>query len=132
MRKEFNFVDTLLGLGNDIIEIKRIDKAIKKHGNRFLRRLFTPKEQDYCLRHKKNSAAYFAGRFAAKEAVSKAFGLGFGKEISWLDIEIINNNEGKPDIFFSLQIQKKFRKPKVFLSISHCKSYATAVAMWID
>jgi len=120
--------DDILGIGNDIIEIERIRKALEAHGKRFIDRLFTIREQAYCLKYK-DPTARFAGRFAAKEAVAKALGSGFGKYLSWLDIEILNDDNGKPEVHFSSAIQKDFNNPKVLISISHCKSYATAVAL---
>lgn len=119
----------LLGLGNDIVEIERIRKSIESHGNRLISRLFTVKEQDYCLKHK-DPVPHFAGRFSAKEAIVKAFGTGFGEHATWLDIEIENNAEGKPEVHFSDAINKKFNHPRMSVSISHCEQYATAVAIW--
>lgn len=121
---------SILGIGNDIIEIERIRKAIEAHGNHFLARLFSPQEQTYCLKYQ-DPVPHFAGRFAAKEAIVKAFGSGFGESASWLDIEILNDELGKPEVLFSGAILKNFENPKVLISISHCELYATAVAIWI-
>jgi len=118
------------GVGNDIIEISRIQNVIKRHGKRFLDKVFTQKEQQYCLKHKE-SERHFAGRFAAKEAIVKALGCGLKEGISWLDFEILNDAAGKPILHLSPLIQKRFNNPEVLLSISHCKSYATAVAIWV-
>ena len=107
------------GIGTDIIEIERIRESIEKYGSHFLDRLFTKKEQDYCKQHS-NFATHFAGRFAAKEAISKALGTGFGKELSFLDLEILNEPSGKPIV------QKR---PNIHVSISHCESYAVAMAI---
>lgn len=111
------------GLGSDIIEVERIEESIEKHGERFLDRLFTPQEQEYCLKYR-DSARHFAGRFAAKEAIVKALGTGFGEEIGWLDIEILNDPKGKP-----IAKLKDFTGT-LELTISHCKAYALAVAIW--
>lgn len=116
------------GLGTDIIEIGRIDKAISRYGPKFLNRLFTLKEQEYCLKHKMSSR-HFAGRFAAKEAIVKALGKGISKDINWLDIEILNDPHGKPCVTFSNTFTSKFSTTEVQISISHCKEYATAVAI---
>ncbi len=121
--------EKILGIGNDIIEIIRIKKNIEKYKNHFLDRLFTKKEQEYCTKFKQSEAC-FSGRFAAKEAIAKAFGEGFGKHIHFLDIEILNNEKGKPEVFLSKNLREHFNEPKVHLSISHCKKYATAVAIW--
>lgn len=123
---------TILGIGNDIIEIQRIAKNIERYGQKFLDRIFTPLEQAYCLKHR-DPARNFAGRFAAKEAVVKAFGTGFGAHISWTDIEIINAPSGKPYVHFSTQLTNKLPTDShVFISISHCQDYATAFALWAD
>lgn len=116
------------GLGTDIIEIKRIEKIIFKYGQKFLDRLFTKTEQRYCLRHKKSSQ-HFAGRFAAKEAIVKALGTGINKQINWLDIEIKNDNHGKPLVELSSALKQQFNVPRFLISISHSKEYATAVAI---
>ena len=120
--------NSVQGIGNDIIEVERIRSSIAQFGDTFLNRLFTPKEQDYCNSHSKPEIR-FAGRFAAKEAIAKALGTGFGEELAWLDLEIINSENGKPVVYFSQSFQKKGKKPAVELSISHCNSYATAVAI---
>jgi holo-[acyl-carrier protein] synthase len=119
----------ILGIGNDIVEVKRIRDVIERHELRFLNRLFTPQEQDYCLSHK-DPVLHFAGRFAAKEAIVKALGTGFREGIDWIDFEIMPNNKGKPVIKLSEKIQIEFKSPLLHLSISHCQAYATAVAIW--
>ncbi len=119
----------VLGLGSDIIEVQRIESSIARHGQRFLDRIFTKNEQQYCLQHR-DSARHFAGRFAVKESIVKAFGLGIGETISWLDIEINNDPKGKPYPSFSPRVQSHFDHPVVHITISHCKEYAMAVAIW--
>lgn len=118
----------ITGIGTDIIEIARIKKILEEHGMNFLDRVFTSKEKAYCLKYKEPEKN-FAGRFAAKEAFVKALGTGFGKDVSWLDIEILNNENGKPEIHLSAALTKKLGSTTCFLSISHCQSYATAVAI---
>ncbi|MES2273795.1 MAG: holo-ACP synthase, partial [Chlamydiota bacterium] len=117
----------LQGLGNDIIEIERIRRSIERHGSHFLNRLFTEREQEYCMQFK-DPAPHFAGRFAAKEAIAKALGTGFGAHLSWHDLEVVNNEEGKPIVLISENGRKRFNNPRVLLSISHSAAYATAVA----
>lgn len=117
------------GLGNDIIEIKRIEEVIERQGQKFLDRLFTIEEQNYCLKHLQ-SGRHFAGRFAAKEAILKALGTGLRDGISWLDFEILNNEQGKPVVHLSKSLQSKFNNPTLLISISHSKDYATAVALY--
>lgn len=119
------------GLGTDIIEIGRIHEALERHGNRFLDRLFTEKEKAYCFRYK-DSATRFAGRFAAKEAILKALGTGESPEATWKEIEILNNEQGKPEVFLSSRLQETYSVANVLLSISHCDSYATATAILLE
>lgn len=115
------------GLGHDIIEIDRIKKAINEN---FLKKIFSKKEIEYCLKFK-YSEIHFAGRFAAKEAIVKALGVGFGKKISFLDIEILNNKNGKPHVKLSKKINLSFKNPNILLSISHSKKIASAIAIWL-
>jgi len=117
------------GLGIDIVEIERIKKAIDRHGQRFLDKLFTEKEQDYCLSHI-HSAVRFAVRFAAKEAVAKALGTGF-RGIGFKDIEVSNDATGKPSIVLSLKVEALYQSPQIVISLSHSKDYATACAIWL-
>ncbi|MBA3957648.1 MAG: holo-ACP synthase [Parachlamydiaceae bacterium] len=117
------------GLGTDIIEIERIRASIAHHQQHFLDKIFTAGEQSYC--HKYNdSTPHFAGRFAAKEAVIKALGSGFRSDFSWLDIEILNDSEGKPEVFLAEGLRIKFGNPNILISISHCREYATATALF--
>jgi holo-[acyl-carrier protein] synthase len=118
----------ILGIGNDIIEIERIHGVIERHGERFLNRTFTRKEQDYCLKHFKSSAR-FAGRFAAKEAIAKALGTGFNDSITFLDIEIVNNIVGKPEVVISSALKELIGDSIIHISISHSDNYATAFAV---
>jgi len=117
------------GIGNDIIAISRIRESISRYGQNFLDRVFTVNEQAYCSRYRESSINY-AGRFAAKEAVVKALGIGFTQGISWLDIEVINNDQGKPQVVCSDKLKQLFNDPHLLISISHCKEHATAVAIW--
>lgn len=118
------------GLGNDIVEIERIRKAVEAHGDRFVSRLFTLKEQEYCYAHK-DPIPRFAGRFSSKEAIVKAFGTGMGEKVSWLDLEILNDAHGKPEVILSPKLKELFDNPTILLSLSHCTLYATAVAIWV-
>lgn len=120
----------ILGIGNDIIEVKRIEKVLAKHGERFLNRTFTPLEQEYCLKHV-DAARHFAGRFAAKEAIAKALGSGLGDNLAWQDMEIFNQPNGKPNVKFSNRADLFFNTPQILITISHCREYANAVALWL-
>ncbi|WP_068676135.1 holo-ACP synthase [Oceanobacillus sp. Castelsardo] len=108
------------GIGIDIIELERIQKSIKNE--RFVDRILTKKEKDLylTLKNKKRRIEFVAGRFAAKEAVAKALGTGIGK-LSFQHIEVLPNELGAPII----EVQG-LEKEKIFLSITHSKSYAVA------
>lgn len=122
--------NSVQGLGNDIVEIERIRQSVERHGQHFLDRLFTHKEQEYCLQYK-DSVPHFAGRFAAKEAIAKALGTGIGSELAWHDLEVLGNEHGKPLVHLSDAAKKRFHDPKILLSISHSTTHATAVALWL-
>lgn len=116
------------GIGNDLIEIDRIKRAIEHHGTYFLDKIFTKKEQHYCLKYN-DPYPRFAGRFAAKEAISKALGSGICAKLNWLDLEILNEPAGNIVCHFSPRVIERFEKLNVLLSISHAKNYASAVAL---
>ena len=117
------------GLGNDIIEIARMRQSIERHGLHFLNRLFTHREQDYCYKFQ-DPVPHFAGRFAAKEAIVKALGTGFGKHVAWHDIEVLSDDLGKPIVHTSPHIKKEFSDPNLLVTISHSTDHAVAVAIW--
>lgn len=121
----------IAGMGVDLIEIARVKDAHRKHGQRFIDRLFTPAEAKYCLR-KTDPYPSLAGRFAAKEAVIKAFSHGFGGRWKWNQIEVVRAMSGKPSIQLSgiLEKLRKERKiKKVHLTIAHSKKDATATVI---
>jgi holo-[acyl-carrier protein] synthase len=118
-------------VGIDIIEVKRVKKAIERWKEHFLNRIFTPEEISYC--QKKNFPEFsFAGRFACKEAAMKALGTGLSSEVGWKDFEIIRGNTGKPGLSISKRIEEKFGKAKILISLSHSKEYAVAVAVLLS
>jgi len=117
------------GIGTDIIEIERVRQSIDRHGQHFLNRLFSPKEQDYCYKFK-DPVPHFAGRFAAKEAIAKALGTGFGADLAWHDLEVMGDEHGKPVVHLSEAAKKRFNNPRLLVSISHSTTHATAVALW--
>jgi holo-[acyl-carrier protein] synthase len=112
----------ILGIGTDIIEISRIEQAVERWGDHFLRHVFCDEEIDYARRHK-NPTQHFAGRFAAKEAILKA--IGDNAHITWKDMKIMNDRNGRPYCIYS---DKKFRQ-RILLSISHTENYAVASAI---
>lgn len=91
------FYVRIIGLGNDMVDIRRIEKSMNKYNGRFTRRIFTPSEIKYCS-SKGKPASSFAKRFAAKEAFVKALGTGIAKGVSWQDINIVNDDLGKPSL----------------------------------
>lgn len=115
------------GIGVDIIEIERIRNSIDNSQGALLDKILTASEKAYCLTYK-DPAAQVAGRFAAKEAIAKALGCGFGEELSFEDIEILNDVKGKPIPTLSPEAEHRFHSPIIHLSISHCKTYAVAFA----
>ena len=86
---------SLLGIGVDLVEVERIQHSLDRFGERFVKRVFTEGEIAYC-RSMKFPARHFAARFAAKEAVSKAFGTGIGKAMGWRDIDVHKKESGEP------------------------------------
>jgi holo-[acyl-carrier protein] synthase len=91
----------IYGIGVDLVQVARIERAVARYGDRFLARVFTPDEIAYC-RNKSWAAAGFALRFAAKEAFSKALGVGLRKDgIRWREVEVIPNRLGKPELSVS-------------------------------
>ena len=117
----------IIGIGTDIIEIKRIKLAVEKEKVDFLSRIFTESELDYFNTISKNINT-IAGAFAAKEAVMKAFGTGL-RGFNFTDIEIIRDELGKPEVKLynnAKQLADTKNIKEIHLSISHCKEYATA------
>jgi len=115
------------GIGIDIIEIKRIKKLIGID-NKFIEKIFTPKEIDYC-KNKVRKEQHYGARFAAKESFLKALGTGLRSGMSWKDVSIKNDKLGKPKIELHGKTLEKFNNMKckqIHLSISHTKEYAIA------
>lgn len=112
--------------GTDIIEIERIKKTIERNGNNFLNLIYTPKEIEYCESKRNAKYCHYAGRFASKEAIFKAISslLPNKFEITWKDVQVINDENGNPKIEF---LKTQFEQIKsIDISISHCKEYAVA------
>lgn len=118
----------ILGIGCDLIEIERIADVIQRFGDSFVERLFTPAEIEYCTAIAK-PAMRFAGRFAAKEAIAKALSCGIGSNLSWLDMEILNDEFGKPFIILNSKIVVQFGVLRSHISISHSTTMAMAYAL---
>jgi len=124
----------IFGLGTDIVNIKRLKNILKKNKNTFKSRIFSKNEILYCDK-KKNSASFYAKRYAAKEALSKALGTGIRKGISFKDIEIFNNSYGKPSIKLkgktAAYLKNKIKKKKysIYLSLSDDIPWAQATVI---
>ena len=121
----------ILGVGIDIIEVARVQASHKRFGERFLNRLLLPDEITYCLSHK-NPAPFIAARFAAKEAISKAFGAGIGAQLGWRDMEIGRKESGEPFVILHGKGKKLFksrRAKNLLISLSHTANYAAATAV---
>ena len=121
----------VLGIGTDIVECLRIAQMIERHGELFINRVYTPLEIRYC-QSRKQATQHFAGRWAAKEAILKALGTGWRKGISWRDIEIRNDHSGRPVVGLrggARDIVEQRGIREMLVSISHCRSHATAYAL---
>ena len=123
----------IVGSGIDMVEIGRFKKTQKKWGNNFISKIFTKNEIVYSRKHKLHSQ-HFAARFAAKEAVLKAFGDKLTSINNWKDIEILNDKSGRPYVSFHRSAKKlkvEERIKKVIISMAHCKDHAVATAILI-
>jgi len=121
----------ILGIGTDIIECLRIAQMVERHGDLFIRRVYTEHEIDYCS-PKKSSTQHYAGRWAAKEAVLKVLGTGWKRGISWRDVEVRNKPSGAPTITLyagARDVAEQLGIQKLHISISHCRSHATAYSV---
>ena len=118
----------IVGLGVDIAEVDRIEAAIRRHGEAFLKRVFTEAEIAYCERHR-NRFERYAGRFAAKEAAMKALGTGWRRGVRWVDIEVTRNSAGKPSLALSgraKEVADSLHVKHISLSITHSGNTALA------
>ena len=121
----------IVGIGNDIIEIERVEKAISKEG--FIAKVYTQREIENIVKRGNRTETY-AGIFSAKEAISKAIGTGV-REFALTDLEILNDDLGKPYVIVSDNLNKIIQRKKenyqIEIAISHSKKYATAMAIII-
>ncbi len=121
----------ILGTGIDIIDVPRIEAACEKFGERFLRRILLPAEIEYCQTYK-TPGPFLAARFAAKEAISKAFGTGIGRHLGWQDMEIRRKKSGEPYVVLHGKGETLLRErggQMVHLSLSHTATHAVAMAI---
>ncbi len=118
----------IVGMGVDIAEVERIQGAIERHGEVFLRRVYTTREREYCERFK-NKYERYAGRFAAKEAAMKALGTGWRRGVKWVDLEVVRETSGRPTLAITgeaAKIAQQLGVKSVALSITHTESQALA------
>jgi holo-[acyl-carrier protein] synthase len=121
----------VMGIGTDIVECLRIAQMIERHGELFIDRVYTAGEIEYC-RSRKQATQHFAGRWAAKEAILKAIGTGWRRGISWRDIEVRNDAGGRPTVALrggARDVVEQLGVGDIFVSISHCRTHATAFAV---
>ncbi len=117
--------------GIDLVDFPRIEEMIKRHGERFLGRVFTASERAYADANK-NGVEKLAGRFAAKEAILKLMGTGWRGKIAWTDIEIVNNAAGQPEVTLRGEVEKiaaKLGIKHISISITHTANFAIASAV---
>ena len=124
----------ILGVGIDIIEVERIRASHERFGERFLKRILRPDEIAYCFTHAQ-PAPFLAARFAAKEAISKAFGTGIGSQLGWQDMEVKRMESGQPFVVLhggGNELLARRGGRRLHLSLSHTVTYASAVAVLED
>lgn len=118
---------TIVGLGLDATEVPRVEAMLSQYGDRFLRRVFTQQEIDYCLR-RRHPAPHLAGRFAAKEAGMKAIGTGHSRGVLWRDLEVVRHG-GPPQLLFHNAAGEHFARlgaGRALLTITHTDTLALA------
>jgi len=121
----------ILGIGIDIIEVARITASLERFGGRFGQRILLPDEMAYCLSHR-HPAQFVAARFAAKEAISKAFGTGIGAQLGWRDMEICRKESGEPFVVLhgkGRQLFESRNAKQLLVSLSHTEHYAAVTAV---
>lgn len=121
----------IVGVGVDIVDVARIRDMVERHGERFLRRVFGDDELAYCMRFSE-PFPHLAARWAAKEAVAKALGTGFSQGVTWRSICVVHAPNGEPMVLLTGNAQKlaaSLGVRKIWLSLSHTREYATAVAV---
>jgi len=121
----------IIAHGIDLVDFPRIEEMVKRHGERFVNRVFTAAERAYA-ESKKNGMEKLAGRFAAKEAILKLMGTGWRGKIAWTDIEVVNNPAGRPEVTLSGEVKKiadKLGIKHISVSITHTANFAIASAV---
>ncbi len=122
----------IVGTGIDQIDIARIAQSLARYGSRFLDRVYTPGEIDYCRSKRQNAAESFAARFAAKEAAAKALGTGIGFGVTWREIEVTRDPRGRPCLLLhgrAAEIAEQLGVHASSLSITHTGTIAMALVI---
>ena len=122
----------MIGIGTDILEIKRLENALLRSAGEIIKRILTPEEQTVAAQKGRAATSFYAGRWTAKEAVSKMLGTGIGKDCSFQDITILNNEKGAPYVILSGAAKAKADAlgiSKIHLSISHEEHYCIATVI---
>lgn len=122
---------TIIGIGIDLVENARIEASIARHGERFLERVFTAAEREYCGKMS-TPVPFYAARFAAKEAIAKAFGTGISAGVNFTDLEVRRKASGEPFVVLhgaAIDLAKRLEIVEWKLSLSHSEHYAIAQAM---
>jgi len=115
-------------MGVDLAEVERVKTAIERHGEAFLKRVYTPAEREYCEGFR-NKYERYAGRFAAKEAAMKALGTGWRRGVRWVDFEVVRELGGRPTVRLAGEAKKiaaELGVLRIALSITHTESQALA------
>jgi holo-[acyl-carrier protein] synthase len=118
----------ILGIGVDIVEVERIQRAVERHGGAFVQRVFTPDEAAYC-RRSPHPEQRFSTRFAAKEAALKALGTGWSQGLQFVDVEVLNNHLGAPSIRLHGKAAERAESmgvETILVSLSHHHDFAVA------
>ncbi len=116
----------IIGIGTDIVEVSRIQEAIEKYGKRFLDKIYTQTEQDYCNTYNDTKYVHYAARFAAKESFSKVIGTGLSSGFKFIEVGIKNKESGEPVIDLTGGMAEKYGHYKTFVSLSHTDNNAIA------
>jgi holo-[acyl-carrier protein] synthase len=118
----------IVGIGVDIVDIDRIQTSLDRYGSAFISKIFTQQEIAYCST-KALPAQHYAARFAAKEAFSKAIATGWAGTFHWKDVEIVNDDQGKPSFRLYGTTAEKFGEKSILVSLTHAESTAAAFVL---
>jgi holo-[acyl-carrier protein] synthase len=124
-------LEMIYGIGIDLVRVRRIEEALERWGDRFRKRVYTSGEIEYCLK-KRNPSPNFAARFAAKEALVKALGIGMRRGVHWRNIEVARGPLGKPVLKLNGQAAEICQREKItgiFVSLTHDSDYSSAVVV---